>query len=90
MQQYRLRLPDSEIHSWDEYEQHTQSNRCCEEEQHRNIAPHHQQLLYIRFSYSTPVHPRVFTKSEVRRNDVELVLIGDGEVTANRERENDL
>jgi hypothetical protein len=78
------------IHTWDENEQHTQYHRCGQEEKQRNIAPHNQQSLDIRFSDPTPVHPRVFTKSEVGSHNVELVLVRDGEIRAYYEGENNL
>ena len=86
----RLTVQSLEIHTWNKDEQYAQCHRCSQEEKQSNIAPHDQQSLDIWFSDPTPVHPGVFTKSQICSNDVELVLVRDCEVRAYCERKDDL
>lgn len=83
-------LTASEIRAWNENKQHTQRHSHDPKYQRSDHCSGEKKFPHERFSNPRPAHPGVFTKSEIGGGDVDLVLVGDYEIAANGEREDEL
>ena len=80
----------SEIRARYENEENTQQQSDNTEHNSRAQCSLSEQLPHKRLANARPVHPRIFTKSEVCGRDIEFVLVGDDEVASDGKGEDQL